>query len=53
MQLDIKWDDKSKNEHFDYHLEISGKQVFGVTMVICGTVILGKCLKTIYSNKHH
>ncbi len=44
MELTIKWDDQSKDEHFDYRLEFSGKQALLATVALCGTVLLGKAL---------
>ncbi|WP_019790529.1 hypothetical protein [Streptococcus sobrinus] len=44
MELTIKWDDHSKDEHFDYRLEFSGKQALVATVAVCGTILLSKAL---------
>ena len=44
MELTIKWDDQSKDEHFDYRLEFSGKQALAATVAVCGKILLSKAL---------
>ncbi|MGT2650676.1 hypothetical protein ACVRWB_09160 [Streptococcus troglodytae] len=47
MKLNITATDKSKHQHFNYSLELSGKQVKNTTLIICGTILLG-----IFLNSH-
>ncbi|WP_176608320.1 hypothetical protein [Streptococcus mutans] len=46
MKLNITATDKSKNQHFNYSLELSSKQVQNTTLIICGTVLLGILFKS-------
>ncbi|EJN94903.1 hypothetical protein ACVRWL_07540 [Streptococcus ratti] len=45
MKLTITATDKPKDQHFNYSLELSGKQIQNTTLIICGTVLLGIALK--------
>ena len=46
MKLNITATDKSKNQQFNYSLELSSKQVQNTTLIIFGTVLLGILFKS-------
>ena len=46
MKLNITATDTSKNQHFNYSLELSSKQVQNTILIICGTVLLGILFKS-------